>query len=672
MIERMSPQRRSAAFVSPAGQALIAALALTLSACQSDGGAPSGGAGKPPAAASAAAKPTAATVAPVTAAQAVALGEKVYQANCAACHDHPETTRAPSKDNLKAMRYQFISYALTEGRMKLQGASLTQETRGALIDYLVGREAAKGEDWPTKLACDGARAKVDLSGQAPVTTFGYDRNNTRTLTAQQAGLTKAQLSNMELAWALAIPSGATMRANPAIVGKTMYLPVSDAGALYALDIGADKPCVKWTYSAGAPLRTSAAFGKIADGRDVIAFSGLDATVHVVDARSGKAIWTKNVASYSFSLTTGTPVVLADRIIVPVAQYEISVAGDNSQKCCTNHGFVLSLDPKNGAQQWRYDTMEEAKPTRDRGDGKMLYGPSGAPIWNSPSVDLKRRLVFVGTGEANSAPVSKNTDALIAIGLDDGKERWSLQATERDIFTSGCGPTPKPTQLNCEKDTVYRDVDFGASTIIAKRPDGSEVLLGGQKSGTVWALEPETGKVVWKREIGTGGPLGGVHWGIAYDGATVYAPISNAGRPLPGGPAIPPDYKPGLYAIDVKDGAVKWSYLPQADCAGDRPQRMPQCARAIGLSAAPAVIDGAVVTGALDGYLRVHNSKDGHVLWQFDTARSFTTVNGVAGAGGSIDAAAITAANGMLFVNSGYGMFGQKAGNVFLAFRPKRG
>ena len=99
-------------------------------------------------------------------------------------------------------------------------------------------------------------------------------------------------------------------------------------------------------------------------------------------------------------------------------------------CCTNHGYVLSLDPTTGKQQWRYDTMEDAKPIRDRGDGKMLHGPSGAPIWNSPVVDEKRGLIYFGTGESNSPPAHRNTDALIAVRLADGKEAWSHQATEQ--------------------------------------------------------------------------------------------------------------------------------------------------------------------------------------------------------------------------------------------------
>jgi polyvinyl alcohol dehydrogenase (cytochrome) len=91
----------------------------------------------------------------------------------------------------------------------------------------------------------------------------------------------------------------------------------------------------------------------------------------------------------------------------------------------------------------------------------------------------------------------------------------------------------------------------------------------------------------------------------------------------------------------------------------------------GFSTAPAVIDGAVVEGGLDGYLYVLDADDGHLLWKYDTAASVQGLNGVAGKGGSIDAASISAGDGLLIVNSGYGMYNETPGNLILAFRPKR-
>jgi polyvinyl alcohol dehydrogenase (cytochrome) len=608
-------------------------------------------------------------------AEATSPGATLYQNNCASCHDHPETTRALPRDTMGMMPAATILFALTEGKMKVQGAALSEADRNTLVGYITGGHGpiSNKDEWSQNMMCAPDHRVADLKGTATVATFGYDLSNTRVLSARQAGLTKAQLPHLELAWAIAIPGGTTMRSQPAIVGKTVFMPAPDAGAVYAFDVSEPaKPCVKWIYrtQGNAPLRTSVAYGVLSDGTGVLAVAGFDTTIHLLDAKTGNAIWTKKTGTYSYSLTTGTPVVLADRIIVPMSQYEISVAARNDQVCCNNHGYVLSLSPKDGSQQWRYDTMPDATPIRDRGDGKMLYGPSGAPIWNSPAIDQKHRLIYFGTGEANSPPTHKNTDAIIAIGLDDGKERWSYQATGRDIYLSGCGPTPKPTQLNCVSDTVYRDVDFGASMILGHTKPSQDALFAGQKSGTVWAMEPATGKVLWRQALGTGSPLGGVHWGIALDGDTVFAPISFAGRTLPDETVDVSTIKSGMYALNAATGAVKWVFATSADCAGDRQERVPSCGRMYGFSTAPTVIDGAVIEGGLDGYVYALDAKDGKQLWKFDTATTFQGINGVSGKGGSIDAASITAGNGLLFVNSGYGMFGETPGNVVLAFRAK--
>ena len=599
-------------------------------------------------------------------------GQAVYRTYCATCHDNPEATKSPARSTLEAMSYQTLELALTHGTMQAQGAALTEETRGQLISYLTGKTTRTVETWSQAMACKRGAA-LDVRTAPTIATFGFDARNTRTLTAKQTGLTRAALSKLDLAWAIGFPDVTMMRAQPAVVGNSVFLPVAEAGALYAFDVSdAGKPCVKWVYNTpgGAPLRSSPSYGIIADGRPVLAFSGLDSTVHVLDARTGKPLWTKNVAVYSYSMTTGTPRVLKDRIIVPVSQFEISVGGDNKVSCCNNHGVVLSLDPTTGAQQWRYDTMPDAQVVKqDRGDGKPLFGPSGAPIWNSPLVDEKRGLIYFGTGESNSPPAHRNTDALIAIRLKDGTEAWSMQATADDIFTIGCGPNPPPTRLNCVKETVFRDVDFGASVILAKLSNGRELLLAGQKSGTLWALEPETGKVVWRRDIGSGGPMGGIHWGIAFEKDVIFAPISNVGRQIPGHATFAPDLQVGMYAVDANTGEFKWHYTVKPDCAGERGKKAPRCERVYAFSGAPTVIDGTVLQGSLDGRLFVLDGKTGAELWRYDTLRDFQTLNGVPGKGGAFDAVSIVGVNGLVLAGSGYGMFGQAEGNVLLAFRP---
>ncbi len=657
---------------------IFCASMLALAACQTEN--PTTAESGAATAAVAAPSPPAKTSSPVTqvAMGASSPGEAIYKQHCAACHDNNEATRAPTRESLQSMNFRVMNFTLTGGKMKAQGAALSPTERSVLINYLTGREGSASDDWAKTMMCAGARGGAQIRADSVATSvgFGITHNNNRKLTAQQAGLTTSQLSNLELAWAIAVPEASTMRSQGPVVGKTIFWPATDLGQVYAMNLEGAKPCIDWVYKTpgGTPLRSSVAYGVLTDGTPLLAVSGVDGTVHAIDARNGKALWTKNVAYYSFSMTTGTPTILKDRMIVPVSQGEITAGADTKIECCTNHGMVLSLDPKTGAQQWRYDTMPDATVQRDRGDGKPLKGPSGAPIWNSPAVDEARGLIYFGTGESNSPPAHKNTNALIAIGLADGKEKWSFQATSDDIYNSGCGLNPRADQLNCTKppETVFRDVDFGGSSVLGRQSNGKELVYSGQKSGSVWALEPETGKVVWRTILGTGGPSGGVHWGVAFDNDTVYAPIVQVGQAIPGEWDYDPKIKPGLYALNALNGKIKWQFNPAPPAGVDATASTNSRNgwRGNVFSAVPIVIDGAVVSAAMDGTVFVNDKNTGTLLWSYQTARDFDGINGVKGSGGSIDSNSIIAANGLLLVNSGYGTMG-KPGNMLLAFKPKR-
>jgi polyvinyl alcohol dehydrogenase (cytochrome) len=388
---------------------------------------------------------------------------------------------------------------------------------------------------------------------------------------------------------------------------------------------------------------------------------------MIDASTGKEIWHQSVRLTQLSNGTGTPFLYKDRVYVPLSASEINFGADPAHECCKTHGAVFALDARTGRIIWAAHTMKDAAPVRDRGDGKMLWGPSGAPIWSSPAIDEKRGQLYVGTGEATSEPAEPTTDAILAIDLATGAVRWRFQATKDDIFLTGC--LANRNGLNCPRYGVFLDADFGASAILVNRPGGRDMVLAGQKSSTLYALDPDTGKLIWSRNFGPGSIVGGIHWGLAYDGARVFAPVSV----LPGRDGkLAPDQIAGLHAVNVDTGKTEWSFIAQPICDGDRRARVKNCDGGIGLSAAPTVIDGAVVAGSLDGFLRAFDAATGRLLFQYDTARAFDTANGIPGKGGAIDNASIVAGNGYLFVNSGYGlMAGQTPGNVFLAFRPKR-
>jgi polyvinyl alcohol dehydrogenase (cytochrome) len=595
-------------------------------------------------------------------------GKAVYDRACAICHDHPGITRAPAFEALKGMRYGTLHFELTEGKMQAQAAGLTVAERASLMDYLVGRNVTD-DRWVEKMMCGADRGAMNLSVVPTVAGFGFDRENQRRLTRRQAGLRTNDFKDMELAWALAFPNATTMRAQAAIVGSIVFLPVSDYGQLYAIDVSREKPCFRWVFRNDIPLRTGAAFGVLpGSGRKVLIFGDVAPLVHMIDAMTGQEIWHQSVRLTSLSNGTGTPFLYQDRVYVPLSASEINFGADPNHECCKTHGAVFALDALTGRIIWAAHTMRDAKPLHDRGDGKMLWGPSGAPIWASPALDTKRGLLYVGTGEATSEPAEPTTDAILAIELATGAIRWHFQGTKDDIFLTGC--LSNRAGLNCPKYGVFLDADFGASVVLVHRPSGHDILFAGQKSSTLYALDPDTGKLIWSRNFGPGSIAGGIHWGLAYDGTRVFTPVSvlpgRDGKPGPGQIAA-------LHAVNVDTGKVEWSFIAQADCGGDRPTRVRNCAGGIGLSGAAAVVDGAVVAGSLDGFLRAFDAKTGELLFQYDTTRDFDTVNGVPGKGGAIDNASIVAANGYVFVNSGYGlMAGQTPGNAFLAFHAKGG
>ena len=594
-------------------------------------------------------------------------GKALYEKHCSACHDKPDITRAVPFAQLQNMRLGNLFFAMTDGKMKEQARALNERERGQLVDYIVGRKVLD-ESWIDAMRCgrDAGKMQLPPESAANVLGFGFTRDNRRQLTREQAGIATADIKDLELAWVLAFPRASTMRAQAAVAGNTLFLPVTDEARVFATDISGDTPCFRWVYTSNVPLRTNVAYGVLPSGRAVVAFADAAVNVHLVDAKTGKLIWKTPVGRWDLSNATGTPQIVGNRVYMPISASEINFGGEDSHECCKTHGMFAALDARTGRMVWRYETMPDAKPIRDRGDGQMLWGPSGAPIWSSPVVDERRGLIYVGTGEATSAPAADTTDSILALDMKTGKLRWKFQATPDDIFLTTC--MRRPEGLNCPREGRMLDVDFGASPILARRADGSDVLLAGQKSGMLWALDPDTGKLLWNREFGKGSPLGGIHWGMAVDSRNVYVPIHK----MPNAQGEDPNQTPGLHAVDFNTGQVRWSFTATGDCSSDRKERVPTCNANTGLSSPPTVIDGAVFAGSVDGFLRAFDTTTGALLWQFDVARPLTGVNGVAGHGGAIDNTSIVAANGYVFVNSGYAiMGGERPGNLFLAFRRKK-
>ena len=387
------------------------------------------------------------------------------------------------------------------------------------------------------------------------------------------------------------------------------------------------------------------------------FADFSTNVYAIDVRTGKLIWNKRSGYEPQSAITGSVAVAEGIIYIPVSSSEVASAVDGNYNCCFSSGSVVALDAATGNEIWHHRVID--KPAVESGkkkNGKPFYGPSGAPVWCSPTIDEKRGLVYIGTGENYTNPATTTSDAVQALDMKTGKLKWNFQATEGDTYNASC-----PFFLNCPE-KAGPDLDFGMAPILTKGKDEKDILLIGQKSGVVFSLSPDNGKLIWQTRIGKGGALGGVHWGMATDGQFVYAANSDN---FFGIDKTNPELKacPGIYALEINTGKLVWkTNNPACD---DKKNCLPYN------SAAPAVIPGIVFAGSLDGHMRAYDSKEGKIIWDFNTGGVFETTNGIKGSGGSLDGPAPVISDGMLFVNSGYGILGEVQGNLLLAFEVKK-
>jgi polyvinyl alcohol dehydrogenase (cytochrome) len=583
---------------------------------------------------------------------AAVSGEAVYQRRCASCHDSASET-APPRDALKQLSVARILRTLDFGVMVNMANVLNREEREAVAKYLgVERPDAPV---PPQAYCADRSVDIGASPNPIWNGWGPDLSNTRYTTA--GGITLDQVGKLKLKWAYGFDGDVSAFGAPTVLGRTLFVG-SAGGAVQALST--DSGCIRWLYRASGPVRS--AIVAVPNGKThVLVFTDITGWAYGVEAESGQLLWKKKPEPHESTRLTGSAAVHDGVVFIPAASWEESRAGNPDYVCCTFRGSVTALRAKDGTQVWKTYTIREMPNQIEKGPGSVgTWGPSGAGVWGSPTLDAKRGLLYVATGDNFSSPATDLSDSVLALELKTGRIVWSKQLTPGDIFSGACtgGGCPGP------------DHDFGSSVIIEKLPNGREVLLAGQKSGVVYALDPDRkGAILWQTRVGKGGTNGGVQWGMASDGQKVYAAVSDLVRKAPPGTilqvGLPPDPTQGggLTALRISDGEKVWYAAPQP--CGPTPGCSPS------QPAAVTAIPGVVFSGSDDGHLRAFATEDGRVLWDFNTVRDYATANGVRGKGGSLDGAGPVLAGGMLFVNSGYARNGGIAGNVLLAFAPEQ-
>jgi len=582
----------------------------------------------------------------------------LYQRLCSSCHDNG-VGRAPNRSAFRDLPAERVLAALETGSMVTMANNRTAAERRAIAEFVTGRSLSLPLVTvpAAKAMCQERPATFNTGSGAQWSGWGGNTSNTRF--QPSAGLAAADVPRLKLKWAFAFPGDLQSYSQATLAGGRLFIG-SWGGKVYSLD--AASGCVHWYFDAGEGVRSAVTVGPVssaANARQAAFFGDGGANVYALDAATGALIWKADVDSFPVARVSGSPTLHNGRLYVPLASGEEGAGASPTYECCRFRGNVVALDAATGRQIWKAYMVDEPRQTTKNAVGTQLWGPSGVPIWSTPLVDTRSNALYITTGNNYSDPTSPLSDAFVALDLDTGRVRWSRQMTPADAYTAACR---LPDKTNCAVSNGP-DFDFGASPILVTLPGGKRALVAGQKSGIVHAIDPDDGgRILWQTRVGQGGTMGGVQWGSAVDSEKVYVALSDIGRIMlnfSNSTDADPKRGGGMFALRLTDGQIVWT-TPPPGC-GSRPRCSPA------QSAAVSAMPGVAFSGSVDGHIRAYAMTDGRILWDFDTIRTYETVNGVEGRGGSLDGPGPAIGGGMVYVNSGYPTAGGTPGNVLLAF-----
>ncbi len=591
-------------------------------------------------------------------------GAALYQAHCAHCHDG-QVKRAPHRDVMSRLPASTVLNSLERGRMKFVGMMRTGQERQAISEWITGEELPPPTDTDETVAgfCADAPGTFAIEDGAPQWNgWGVDPFNTRFQSSQAAGISAAQVPELKVNWVFGLPMDFRV-SQPTVVGGRVFIG-SLQGRIYSLD--AKTGCLYWSVKTDSGVRATMVVDSLpgtTPPRYVVYAGDAAANVYALDARTGQELWKVNVDAHPLARITGTPKTHGARLYVATTSLEELAGADPTYECCTFRGKVMALNRLNGQLVWKaYTIPDPPAPVRKNAIGVQLWGPSGATVWSSPTLDPERNRLYVTTGDNYSDPASLTSDAVIALDLRTGAIVWSKQFTPNDAWNTAC---ELEDDTNCPQ-ARGPDLDFASSPILRILPDGRRIILAGQKSGVMHAIDTDRdGAMLWQERVGKGGLLGGIQWGSAADATQVYVALSDVVRKTvkkaDGGWArvLDGSVGGGLFALAIESGERQW-HVPAVGC-GDRPQCSPA------QSAAVSVLPGVVFSGSVDGHLRGYATDTGAVIWDYNAIQEYESTNGVTTKGGSFDGPGPTIVDGMLYVHSGYGYRGGVPGNALIAF-----
>jgi polyvinyl alcohol dehydrogenase (cytochrome) len=406
-----------------------------------------------------------------------------------------------------------------------------------------------------------SKALGDLTKAPLWNGWGADPGNSRYQPAP--ALSADQVPRLELKWAFGFPNAVSAWGQPTVVAGRVFAGV-DTGLVYSLD--AATGCTYWSFLAGAGVRTAISIGPIKSAgtqSHAAYFGDLKANVYAVDAETGSLVWTKQADPHPRARITGAPALYEGRLYVPVSSLEEGSGASPTYECCTFRGSVVAYDATTGDQIWKsYTIPEPLAPMKKTSSGTQMWGPAGAAVWSSPTIDAAHSLLYVGTGDAYTSPAASSSDAVVAFDLKTGHLAWAKQLTSGDAFLTGTCMQDGPSRSETCPDPEGPDFDFGSSPILRRLPNGRRIIVIGQKSGVGWGLDPDArGAVLWQHRVGKGSIAGGIQWGSAADDEQAYFANADA--------RYGPTEAGGLAAVNLQTGQRVWFTRPPAmKCGGD--------------------------------------------------------------------------------------------------------
>ena len=557
-------------------------------------------------------------------------GFVIFQEQCMSCHGRIEVPQAPAPETLRAMPAQRIYEALTTGAMQIHAANLSESDIRFVAEAVSGEllmDAGSGEaaNMPNQCAQNLA---IEL-GSASWNGWSPDRSNRRWQPAAAAGLQAGDIPELELLWAFGFPGGSSAFSQPSVVGGRVFVG-SDNGYVYSLD--ADSGCVYWSFRPQASVRNSISVAPVSGYQGVrhaAWFGDLKGNLYALDARTGMLLWQTRADTHLTARMTASPALHEGVLYVPMSSWEEGAARAETYPCCTFRGSVAAYDANTGEQLWKTWTISQTpQPTVTNAVGVQLHTPAGASVWNTPVIDADNRRLYFGTGNGFTYPAAATTDAVMALHMDTGAVLWSYQAQADDAFLVGCGAVESD---NCPPE-LGPDNDIPAALMLVTAKAEKPAIIAVSRTNEILSLSPN-GHLNWRTSLDAYG--GGVIWGGSADEEYAYYGLSSG----------------GMIALELDDGEVAWFSQIGAGSNG----------------AVVSSIDGVAFVGGISGMLSALNTENGEIVWQFNTARDFNTVNEVSAKGGSISAAGTVIADGKLFATSGYSVIFGQPGNVLLAF-----